>query len=65
MQKSQQDNDGGHMERVRNCEVMAKLYISEGTLNRTRRNAVQGVAMWLFERTCKGEISIEFPFHVE
>ena len=34
---------------VRNRDVMAKLYISEGTFNRTRRVAVRGVALWLIE----------------
>jgi len=34
---------------VRNRDVMAKLYISEGTFNRTRRIALRGVAMWLIE----------------
>jgi len=34
---------------VRNRDVMAKLYISEGTFNRTRRIAVRGVAIWLIE----------------
>lgn len=34
---------------LRNRDVMARLYISEGTFNRTRRNAVRGVAMWLIE----------------
>jgi hypothetical protein len=38
-----------YVEGVRNYEVMARLYISEGTFNRTRRNAVRGVAMWLIE----------------
>lgn len=35
---------------VTNREVMARLYISEGTFNRTRRNALRGVARWLAER---------------
>lgn len=34
---------------VRNRDVMMKLYISEGTFNRTRRIAVRGVALWLIE----------------
>jgi hypothetical protein len=34
---------------LRNRDVMAKLYISEGTFNRTRRIAVRGVAIWLIE----------------
>ena len=36
---------------IRNREVMARLYISEGTFNRTRRNALRGVAMCLIEGT--------------
>lgn len=35
---------------VMNKEVMARLYISEGTFNRTRRNALRGVARWLTEK---------------
>ena len=38
-----------YVEGVRNYEVMARLYISEGTFNRTRRNALRGVAMCLIE----------------
>lgn len=34
---------------ITNREVMAKLYISEGTFNRTRRNALRGVAIYLIE----------------
>jgi hypothetical protein len=34
---------------VINREVMARLYISEGTFNRTRRNALRGVTRWLLE----------------
>lgn len=34
---------------VRNRDVMARLYISEGTFNRTRLNALRGVAMGLLE----------------
>lgn len=34
---------------LRNRDVMARLYISEGTFNRTRRNALRGVTMWLIE----------------
>ena len=34
---------------IRNRDVMARLYISEGTFNRTRRNALRGVAMCLLE----------------
>lgn len=36
---------------VMNREVMARLYISEGTFNRTRRNALRGVARWLVENS--------------
>jgi hypothetical protein len=38
-----------YVEDVRNNEVMARLYISEGTFNRTRRLALRGVTMWLIE----------------
>jgi hypothetical protein len=38
-----------YVEDLRNYEVMARLYISEGTFNRTRRIALRGVAMWLIE----------------
>jgi hypothetical protein len=34
---------------VLNREVMARLYISEGTFNRIRRNAIKGVTRWLLE----------------
>ena len=40
-----------YVEGVQNDEVMARLYISEGTFHRTRRNAVRGVAIWLIEGT--------------
>lgn len=40
-----------YVEGVQNYEVMARLYISEGTFHRTRRNALRGVAMWLIEGT--------------
>ncbi len=33
-----------------NSEIMARLYISEGTFHRTRRNAVRGLARWLVEK---------------
>jgi hypothetical protein len=38
---------------VANNEVMARLYISEGTFHRTRRNAVRGVTRWLIEKKIK------------
>ena len=33
-----------------NREIMARLYISEGTFNRTRRNALKGLARLLIEK---------------
>jgi hypothetical protein len=39
---------------VPNREIMARLYISEGTFNRTRRDAVRDVARWLAERSRTG-----------
>jgi hypothetical protein len=41
-----------YVEGVLNREMMARLYISEGTFNRTRRNAVRGVARLLIENSC-------------
>ncbi len=38
-----------YMEGVPNREIMARLYISEGTFNRTRRNAIRGLARLLVE----------------
>ncbi|MBL8097637.1 MAG: hypothetical protein JNK81_00540 [Anaerolineales bacterium] len=35
---------------VSNNEVMARLYVSEGTFHRNRRNAVRGVTRWLIEK---------------
>jgi hypothetical protein len=40
-----------YVEGVPNREIMARLYISEGTFNRTRRNALRGLARLLMERT--------------
>jgi len=40
-----------YVEGVQNREIMARLYISEGTFNRTRRNAIRGLARLLAERT--------------
>ncbi|MDX1378623.1 MAG: hypothetical protein R3307_07225 [Anaerolineales bacterium] len=40
-----------YVEGVQNREIMARLYISEGTFNRTRRNAIRGLARSLVERT--------------
>lgn len=40
-----------YVEGVQNREIMARLYISEGTFNRTRRNAIRGLARLLVEKT--------------
>jgi hypothetical protein len=42
-----------YVECVPNREIMARLYISEGTFNRTRRNAIRGLARLLMERAGK------------
>lgn len=42
-----------YVEGVPNREIMARLYISEGTFNRTRRNAIRGLARLLMERNKK------------
>jgi hypothetical protein len=39
-----------YVEGVPNREIMARLYISEGTFNRTRRNALRGLARLLIEK---------------
>jgi len=39
-----------YVECVTNREIMARLYISEGTFNRTRRNALRGLARLLMEK---------------
>ena len=38
-----------YVEDVPNREIMARLYISEGTFNRTRRNALRGLSRLLLE----------------
>jgi hypothetical protein len=38
-----------YIEGVPNREIMARLYISEGTFNRTRRNALRGLSRQFFE----------------
>ncbi len=43
-----------YLEGARNRDVMARLYISEGTFNRTRRTALRGVARWVFEKFGSG-----------
>jgi GAF domain-containing protein len=40
-----------YIEGVPNREIMARLFISEGTFNRTRRNALRGLSRHLFEMT--------------
>ena len=42
-----------YVEGVPNREIMARLYISEGTFNRTRRNALRGLARLLMEKVEK------------
>jgi hypothetical protein len=39
-----------YLEGARNRDVMARLYISEGTFNRTRRLALRGAARWIIEK---------------
>jgi hypothetical protein len=39
-----------YVEGITNHEIMARLYISEGTFNRTRRNAIRGLARLLKEK---------------
>ncbi len=40
-----------YVEGVPNREIMSRLYISEGTFNRTRRHAIRGLARLLMEKT--------------
>ena len=42
-----------YVEDVPNREIMARLYVSEGTFNRSRRNALRGVARFLFEKSVR------------
>lgn len=42
-----------YVEGAQNREIMARLYISEGTFNRTRRNALRGLARLLIEKTSR------------
>ncbi|MBL8062449.1 MAG: hypothetical protein JNK32_05480 [Anaerolineales bacterium] len=44
-----------YVEGVPNREIMARLYISEGTFNRTRRNAIRGLARLLMEKKTVGK----------
>lgn len=43
-----------YVEGVPNREIMARLYISEGTFHRTRRNAIRGLARMLVEKNMAG-----------
>ena len=45
-----------YVEGVPNREIMARLYISEGTFYRTRRNALRGLARLMLERRKTTEI---------
>ena len=40
-----------YVEGLPNRELMSRLYVSEGTFHRTRRNAVRGLARLLLEVT--------------
>jgi hypothetical protein len=46
-----------YIQGVPNREIMARLYISEGTFNRTRRNALRGLARLLMEKY-KGTLQV-------
>ncbi|NWF64169.1 MAG: hypothetical protein HXY38_07680 [Chloroflexi bacterium] len=46
-----------YIQGVPNREVMARLYVSEGTFHRTRRHAVHGVARWLAEQKRVGRLN--------
>jgi DNA-binding Lrp family transcriptional regulator len=39
-----------YLKGVPNREVMARLYVSEGTFHRARRQAIRGAARWLTEK---------------
>lgn len=46
-----------YIQGVPNREVIARLYVSEGTFHRTRRQAVRGVARWLAEQKNAGNLN--------
>ena len=46
-----------YVEDVPNREILARLYISEGTFNRSRRNALRGVARFLFEKNGRTKLN--------
>lgn len=49
-----------YVEDIPNREIMARLYISEGTFNRTRRNALRGLTRMLLET---GEVKKQQSFN--
>lgn len=46
---------------ITNRDIMARLFISEGTFNRTRRNALRSVARWLVEEKRQRRKKYEVP----
>ncbi|MEP7359518.1 MAG: hypothetical protein ABI847_19860, partial [Anaerolineales bacterium] len=52
-----------YVEDVPNREIMARLYISEGTFNRLRRKALQAVGRTLWENRASAPGSHETPEH--
>jgi len=46
-----------YIQGVPNREVIARLYVSEGTFHRTRRQSVRGVARWLAEQKNAGRLN--------
>jgi len=50
-----------YMNGITNRAIMARLFISEGTFNRTRRNALRSVARWLVEEKRQRKKNYEVP----
>jgi hypothetical protein len=50
-----------YMNGITNRAIMARLFISEGTFNRTRRNALRSVARWLVEEKRQRRRNYEVP----
>ena len=50
-----------YVEDVPNREIMARLYISEGTFNRLRRKALQAVSRAVWDKTQRTSGSHEAP----
>jgi hypothetical protein len=46
---------------ITNRDIIARLFISEGTFNRTRRNALRSVARWLVEEKRQRRKNYEVP----